>query len=820
VEQYRQLVADNPRDLGTLNKIGDLYVRLNRKPDAISTFTRICEIYAEDGFFLKAIAIYKKITKIDPSSIEIMTRLAELYARQGLTTEARSQYLAVAQAHVKSGSPREAIEAYEALATLEPESIQHRLALAELKSKCGMPAEAASTLLALGIELERKGNTRESSRIYELAFKTSGGDPAVAGRLASALLASGQPDRALTIAEKILESHPDSSPMLEIRGQAFEAAGRPEEAETAYKLCLDTEPEHAAAIVGLARVRVTRGAHAEAAEALSYGMESIVGAGKGQEATAILEDILEKAPEFRPALEDLYRLQSLLGDGTGTIAAGRKLIEASLAEKHYSEALAVARRLTELEPGVAEHTGRLQRIQDLAEGRSVEADHPEETVDLGAPVDEVENEAVEEFEQSTPAAPVDAAPGGGEGLQDEEFEIEEEFDVDLEGGEESEASPRAPREDPDRTLSAEDEEFIAERMTEADVFVKYGLSDRAIEQLAAITGKFPWHLSTRERLRDLYLEEGNRARAAVEAGEIGKVRFHEQDNDGATAALEEAKSIDPSCPVIAQLTALLNGEPLPSVPDSLGAMLAEEEAKGEAESQEDDLSQLSDDEEEEEEEAAEAGEAGEQAVEDSVPMAAAPAASASGVDDDGFDLAAELDASLFGEGDGPGEEGETVVSELEATPEAESLDDIVNAFKSEVDKQIDKEDFETHYDLGIAYKEMGLIDEAIAEFQFASKSPTMLVSCCSMLGMCFREKGMQSIAVKWYRKGLDAVASDGGTDGQEEQLNGLRYDLAEVLQQMGEVQQARDLLTEVYGVNSRYRDVAERMKALEDQMGG
>jgi hypothetical protein len=96
----------------------------------------------------------------------------------------------------------------------------------------------------------------------------------------------------------------------------------------------------------------------------------------------------------------------------------------------------------------------------------------------------------------------------------------------------------------------------------------------------------------------------------------------------------------------------------------------------------------------------------------------------------------------------------------------------------------------------------------------------MLVSCCSMLGMCFREKGMQSIAVKWYRKGLDAVASDGGTDGQEEQLNGLRYDLAEVLQQMGEVQQARDLLTEVYGVNSRYRDVAERMKALEDQMGG
>lgn len=787
VGEYQRLVGDNPRDLGTLNKIGDLYVRMNRKGDAIKTFTRISEIYAEDGFFLKAIAIYKKITKIDPSSIEIMQRLAELYARQGLKTEARAQYQAVAQAYMKSGSPQDAIEAYEALVSLEPESVQHRLALAELKAKCGMHSEAAGTLLALGLELERRGDTKESARIYELAFKTSRGDPEVAERLSSALLSSGQHDRARQIAEKILETHPDSGPMLEVRGRALEAEGRDQEAEMAYKLCLDKNPEQPGALIGLARILASKGAHAEASENLSGGMEVIVEAGRGQEAAEILETILEQKEDFRPALEDLYRLQSMLGDGTATVAAGRRLIDASLESKQYSEAMTLAKRLMELEPGVAEHTDRLRRIQELAEGKEPAG----EDVDLGAPPAGGAPVASEEVEAEFDVVEEES----GIEIEEEEVPLEEEPGP----GEEELAPPAVEPEE--RTLSSEDEDFIAERMTEADVFVKYGLSDRAIEQLASIAQRFPWHSSTRERLRDLYLEEGNRARAAIEAIELGKIKLQDGDGEGASAALDEARSIDTACPAIAELEALIRGEPVPS-PGSLAAQAAMEEELAAAE---------------QEQAAGESTVAAEE-EEDSVPMAAAPVDSSQEADDV-FDLAAELDASLFGEGDGVAGEGEAVVSELEATPEAETLNDIVNAFKSEVDKQIDKEDFETHYDLGIAYKEMGLLDEAIAEFQFASKSDRLLPSCCSMLGMCFREKGMQSIAVKWYRKGLDALVQGSGGGASEEQLKGLRYDLADILEQMGELQQARDLLAEVYGVDSRYRDVADRVKALQERIG-
>ena len=108
------------------------------------------------------------------------------------------------------------------------------------------------------------------------------------------------------------------------------------------------------------------------------------------------------------------------------------------------------------------------------------------------------------------------------------------------------------------------------------------------------------------------------------------------------------------------------------------------------------------------------------------------------------------------------------------------LADIFKEFKKGVDKQLGKEDYDTRYNLGIAYKEMGLVDEAIAEFQLAAKDENRLLECSSMLGICFLEKGMPKLAVKWFEKGLTAP---GRTD---EEYQGLRYDLAMAHEAAGE----------------------------------
>jgi len=137
-----------------------------------------------------------------------------------------------------------------------------------------------------------------------------------------------------------------------------------------------------------------------------------------------------------------------------------------------------------------------------------------------------------------------------------------------------------------------------------------------------------------------------------------------------------------------------------------------------------------------------------------------------------------------------------------------SLADIFREFQRGVDKQLGKEDYETRYNLGIAYKEMGLVDEAIAEFQLAAKDEARLLECASMLGICFVEKGMPKLAVKWFEKGLAAPGRS------EEEYQGLRYDLATALEQAGETDRALALFTELYGQDATFRDVAEKVRQL------
>ena len=165
-----------------------------------------------------------------------------------------------------------------------------------------------------------------------------------------------------------------------------------------------------------------------------------------------------------------------------------------------------------------------------------------------------------------------------------------------------------------------------------------------------------------------------------------------------------------------------------------------------------------------------------------------------------FDLAAELESELQ-------EESEPVA----LAEEEQSLEEIFKEFKKGVEQQLDSEDYDTHYNLGIAYKEMGLIDEAIGEFQLASKDSKRAVECASMLGLCFLEKGMPQLAIKWYRKGLEMP------DIKDEEHLGLLYDLGSAYMEVGDAENAQKTFMEVYGISSTYRDVSARIKQLEEQ---
>jgi len=128
-----------------------------------------------------------------------------------------------------------------------------------------------------------------------------------------------------------------------------------------------------------------------------------------------------------------------------------------------------------------------------------------------------------------------------------------------------------------------------------------------------------------------------------------------------------------------------------------------------------------------------------------------------------------------------------------------------------------REDFETHYNMGTAYKEMDLMDEAIQEFQTAaslvkaSDGTSRYLQCCNMLGHCFNQKGMPEAAVLWFKKGLQAPGHS------EDEYQALRYELASAYEQLGDLKHAREFYTEVYGVDVSYREVAEKLSQLRQK---
>ncbi len=125
------------------------------------------------------------------------------------------------------------------------------------------------------------------------------------------------------------------------------------------------------------------------------------------------------------------------------------------------------------------------------------------------------------------------------------------------------------------------------------------------------------------------------------------------------------------------------------------------------------------------------------------------------------------------------------------------------------------EDFETHYNMGTAYKEMDLVDEAIQEFQTSAglvkpgDGTSRFLQCCNLLGHCFMQKGMPEAAVIWFRKGLSAPGHT------EDEYQALRYELGSAYEQLGDYKQAREFYTEVYGVDVSYREVADKLSQLK-----
>jgi tetratricopeptide (TPR) repeat protein len=168
-----------------------------------------------------------------------------------------------------------------------------------------------------------------------------------------------------------------------------------------------------------------------------------------------------------------------------------------------------------------------------------------------------------------------------------------------------------------------------------------------------------------------------------------------------------------------------------------------------------------------------------------------------------------IDLGAFLTGDDEKETTRFRVQETAPTgDEDRDFAELLSQFKSKVQEHLPPEDAAAHYDLGLAFKEMGLTDEAIGEFQIALRAGHMRLRVYEELGQCFLEKEQYNVAEKVLRRALDLKFDD------ELELLGVYYHLGRAYEALGRRDEARDAYERVLGMDINFGDVTDRLARL------
>ncbi|HXT62849.1 MAG TPA: tetratricopeptide repeat protein [Pyrinomonadaceae bacterium] len=722
IKEYCQIVAVDADDFTTLNMLGDLYTRVGNTSEAVTCFRRIAEHYREQGFGLKAIAMYKKIDRLQPHDIDIATHLADLYAQQDLIVEARTHYLAIVEAHQRAGSAHSALEVLRRVADLDPQNTQIRTKLADGYLNLGLKKEGAACFSEAGQILVARGAFDDALLAFEKALRVNPADYAILKGMLAAHTARRTADEAAEQIEDALKTFPEDCELLALLASAYLEADDPEQAERATGLLVAKEPAAYLRFMDVARSYLRHDKIAEAVAVVARITEQMLAEREQEQLMSLLDELLAGDADNVQALRLLVRAHWWLRDMENLKAALERLADAAQAAGLDADERYALTQLTRLEPSHEAYLSRLAELggaEEAAAGEMLpEFGHADESTPVAAVTtdefvgnsDEVVTpvqEASFEFNNATETSAGWTAPV--------ETPIETGFTF------ESIVAQELPSNGGEKPTEGNEEERVAAilrpELESVDFYIAQGYIDIAIDTLDLLQqqcGHHPEINARRERITRLQsgVEESAGAPEAIADGEI----TFEANFEVPIVSEQPAPEVVMTVPVVA--------EPNGGSPATLG-----------------------------------------------------------------------IDAGL-----------------------AEIFEEY-RAFSEGPAEAAANGDYETHYNLGLAYKEMDLFEDALEEFQIAASlaSPSdgtpRYLQCCNLLGHCFMQTGVPEVAVKWLTKGLNVP------NISDEERMALTYELGAAHEQAGDLEHALESFTEVYGVNVSYRTVNERLKMLKTRLG-
>jgi tetratricopeptide (TPR) repeat protein len=804
IAEYQRVIQEDPNDARTLLKIGDLQARLQAYPEAIATYDRVGQYYSSQGFALKAIAVYKQIRELikkhAPALADryghIVPKLAEIYTQLGLTSDALAAYDEVATRLQRGGRDREAIDVFRRMVELDPSNPLPHLRLAEaccrvqsLDEAIELFWRAAELLLGLGrredalkvverilhfrvdarfarvaaeLYLERgsKEDGLQALAKLQICFQTDPRDLDTLGLLARAFQLIGQEGKALEVYKEM--------------ARLAREQGKPE----LYKQLLKHLRQVAADDEGVKALESVR-APAPSSAPSSVAPSSSIPLSIADSSVEVIDELTGKSPPSTLApdivvVDDSPQIVEEVGDPSSFDArahARKAIVDADSFRRLrlFPKAIETLHIALEIEPRSLEIRAKLREL--LIESGDREGAITE-TVNLAAlHLDRGEHQDAEmllrevlEVEPTHGAALAmleQVMPAGGTTTETtsttssgRSHAVLDTYDpdaplpsYDLEEVGADQALHRGTTNTTGPKLLIVDEPFGAD---DARPLPRYGItsSERgaSFEDVEEIS-------VVEEPMPARVTPEVEALEEALDEAEFFVARGLHED---ARTILQEQLHKTPNHPLVL--------ERLREVEESLAA----------------------------------AGSS--QTIERSMLGAAGKAPPVPEVD-----VAASLGALERVEA--PSESMQS--SEVTSSMVDVDVDQVFAKFKAGVRAQVTEADSATHYDLGVAYKEMGLVTEAINEFEQAARDPHRECMCFAMIGLIYLEQNQLDRSAESYVKALGA-----GSKTVEQEMN-LYYDLGTVYEMKGQKKDALYYFQKIARRDPGYRDVADRLNALD-----
>lgn len=707
--------------------------------------------YLARGQIDKAIREWEKLLKDNPDG-NVYNTIGDLYLKKGDKKAAIDYYHRSASFFRTEGFSLKAIALYKKILNLNISDTASLIALGELSEEKGLVTDATKYYLAATDALLKENKKNEIVDIYKRIISLSPTNIALREKVVGLFLKEGLTNDALT-------EYIDIARLYEERNNL-------DQAKEYLNRALEINPSDRDTLKRLANLMEKTGSLEESIKYLESlikaypdDLESFIKIAMILRKSGRFEDALNyisKAIELEPENVELYRLKGdillLLNNRSEAWEAYKKVVDSLITEKRTDEAIETIEQFKDVAPL---EVGRLQISLYREKG-----DKEKEFQALLFLADLLYDQGFND----------DAM-----GLYKDALRIHPD-DMNLKRLlAEKELSP----------MVAEEKTF-EELLTEADLFIKYSLFDEARAILEDLKVKDPRNIEVHKRLKSLYLELGDKEQAVTECIILSEIFSRLGETDKRTTFLKEAFEINPEDPRLKEKMAEMVEETAPASLDDYAEELAEAEFYIR------------------------------QGLQDEALRIYEKLLKIFPENEELLNKIAMLQGSLSTEpsvtekGVKEQEIPETVDLEEIVEPQLDTeVLDIFEEFKKGIEKQVEPEDIETHYNLGIAYKEMGLIDDAIREFQISKSDPRLYVQSSTMLGICYMDKGLYPIAIKAFKDALENLET------RDESYWGALYDLAQAYEKNGEIKRAFDLFIEIYGWNSKFRDVGDRLSHLK-----